>query len=53
MEGPIRVHALLERLEINRESVLVIRGDTLVTGDEQLHEDDEVEIRPVVSGGAA
>ena len=52
MEGPIRVHALLERLEINRESVLVIRGDTLVTGDEQLHEDDEVEIRPVVSGGA-
>jgi sulfur carrier protein len=53
MEGPIRVHALLERLEINRESVLVIRGDTLVTGDEQLLEDDEVEIRPVVSGGAA
>jgi sulfur carrier protein len=53
MHGPIRVHALLERLEINRESVLVIRGDTLVTGDEQLHDDDEVEIRPVVSGGAS
>jgi len=53
MDGPIRVHALLERLEINRESVLVIRGDTLVTGDVQFHDDDEVEIRPVVSGGAA
>ena len=53
MAGPIRVHALLDRLEINRESVLVIRGDTLVTGDAQLHDDDEVEIRPVVSGGAA
>ena len=53
MDGPIRVHALLERLEINRESVLVIRGDTLVTGDVQLGDDDEVEIRPVVSGGAA
>jgi sulfur carrier protein len=53
MEGPMRVHALLERLEINRESVLVIRGDTLVTGDVQLANDDEVEIRPVVSGGAA
>jgi len=53
MEGPMRVHALLERLEINRESVLVIRGDTLVTGDAQLANDDEVEIRPVVSGGAA
>jgi sulfur carrier protein len=53
MHGPMRVHALLERLEINRESVLVIRGDTLVTGDAQLGDDDEVEIRPVVSGGAA
>ncbi|MBV8305608.1 MAG: MoaD/ThiS family protein [Acidimicrobiia bacterium] len=53
MQGPMRVHALLERLEINRESVLVIRGDTLVTGDVQLGDDDEVEIRPVVSGGAA
>ena len=52
MDGPIRVHALLERLEINRESVLVIKGDTLVTGDAQLQDDDEVEIRPVVSGGA-
>jgi sulfur carrier protein len=53
MDGPMRVHALLERLEINRESVLVIRGDTLVTGDVQLGDDDEVEIRPVVSGGGA
>jgi sulfur carrier protein len=49
----MRVHALLERLEINRESVLVIRGDTLVTGDVQLSDDDQVEIRPVVSGGCA
>ena len=53
MAGPLRVHALLERLEINRESVLVIRGDTLVTGDAKLEDHDEVEIRPVVSGGCA
>jgi sulfur carrier protein len=53
MNGPMRVHALLERLEINRESVLVIRGDTLVTCDVQLGDDDQVEIRPVVSGGSA
>ena len=52
MAGPLRVHALLERLEINRESVLVIRGDTLVTGDAKLEDHDEVEIRPVVSGGS-
>ena len=51
--GPVRVHALLERLELNRESVLVIRGDTLVPGDVLLEDSDVVEIRPVISGGAA
>jgi sulfur carrier protein len=50
--GPVRVHALLERLELNRESVLVIRGDTLVPGDVLLEDTDVVEIRPVISGGA-
>lgn len=50
--GPVRVHALLEQLELNRESVLVIRGDTLVTGDTVLHDHDTVEVRPVMSGGA-
>ncbi len=53
INGPIRVHALLERLELNRESVLVIRQDTLVTGDALLADDDAVEVRPVISGGAA
>jgi sulfur carrier protein len=51
--GPIRVDALLERLEVNRESVLVIRADTLVTADTMLADDDDVELRPVISGGAA
>lgn len=51
--GPTRVDALLRDLGINRESVLVIRGDTLVTGDARLDDADEVEIRPVISGGAA
>lgn len=50
--GPVRVHALLARLELNRESVLVIRGDTLVPGDVLLEDTDVVEIRPVISGGA-
>jgi len=53
VEGPVRVDALLQRLELNRESVLVIRGDTLVPGDAVLHDDDVVEIRPVISGGAS
>ena len=50
--GPVRVHALLDRLELNRESVLVIRGDTLVPGDALLQDADDIEIRPVISGGA-
>ncbi len=47
----MRVHSLLERLAVNRESVLVIRGDTLVTGDALLDDSDTVEVRPVTSGG--
>jgi sulfur carrier protein len=51
VQGPVRVHALLDRLQLNRESVLVIAGDTLVTGDALLDDGAEVEIRPVISGG--
>jgi sulfur carrier protein len=53
VDGPVRVSALLARLELNRESVLVIKGDTLVPGDDLLLDDDAIEIRPVISGGAA
>ena len=49
--GPVRVSALLAKLDINRETVLVIRNDTLVPGDAVLADSDEVEIRPVISGG--
>jgi sulfur carrier protein len=49
--GPITVHALLQRLEMSPESVLVIVGDELVTHDIKLGDDAAVEIRPVISGG--
>ncbi|HEY9556832.1 MAG TPA: MoaD/ThiS family protein [Acidimicrobiales bacterium] len=51
--GPMRVHALLARLEVHRDTVLVISGDTIVPGDALLDDDASVEIRPVISGGAA
>lgn len=52
VDGPVTIVALLQNLDLNRESVLVIRGGTLVPGDARLEDDDEVEIRPVISGGA-
>ena len=51
--GPISVVALLNRLDLNRESVLVINGDELVPGDAMLDDGEIIEIRPVISGGAA
>ena len=53
VDGPGSIVALLRRLDLNRESVLVIRGGTLVPGDAMLEADDEVEIRPVISGGSS
>ena len=50
--GPHDVLGLLRTLDIVPESVLVIRDATLLTRDEKLNDDDEVEIRPVLSGGA-
>ena len=52
VDAPPNVEILLARLDVVPESVLVIRNDTLVTRDARLSEDDVVEIRPVVSGGA-
>jgi sulfur carrier protein len=50
--GPLTVDALLVRLELNPESVLVIAGDELVPRDARLDDGAVVEIRPVMSGGS-
>jgi sulfur carrier protein len=50
--GPLQVSVLLSRLQLNRESVLVIRNGTIVPGDTTIDDQDDVEIRPVISGGA-
>ena len=50
-DGPVSVVSLLGRLDVNRESVLVISNGTLVPGDALLQDTDVVEIRPVISGG--
>jgi sulfur carrier protein len=52
LAGPMTVAKLLGKLDLHRESVLVVRGDTLVPGDALLDDADTIEIRPVISGGA-
>lgn len=51
MAGPLAVSSLLRRLEVNRESVLVIVDGTLVAGDATVPDTATVEVRPVISGG--
>lgn len=52
VSGSRTVSALLNELDIVPESVLVIRASTLLTRDERVGEEDEIEVRPVLSGGA-
>ena len=52
IDGKRSVNALLTQLDLPRESHLVICNGTLVPGDADLTDDDVVEIRPVISGGA-
>ena len=51
--GRRRVREVLVELGVNPESVLVIRGAQLLTHDTQVSDEDTIELRPVVSGGAA
>lgn len=52
VQGPKRVHDLLSELSIEPDTVLVIRERELVTRRQRLDDADEVEIRPVISGGS-
>lgn len=52
VSGRKNVRALLSELGLSREGHLVIRNGVLVPADGELTEDDTVEIRPVISGGA-
>lgn len=52
LAGPLLVDDLLDQLDIAPHTVLVIVDGALVTGGQQLDDGIDVEIRPVISGGA-
>jgi len=52
LAGRRRVADVLDELRIDPDTVLVIRDRALVTREAWLGEDDQVEVRPVISGGA-
>ncbi len=46
------IREVLDELGVNPDTVLVIRGGELVTRHDRVADDDELELRPVISGGA-
>jgi sulfur carrier protein len=52
LSGRRRVGDVVQSLGLIAGTVLVIRGDELLTDDEFLEADDQVEVRAVISGGA-
>ena len=51
--GGRRVKDVLKDLNVIPESVIVIRGDTLITADQLVDDADTIELRPVMSGGSS
>jgi len=43
---------ILDELGVNPDTVLVIRAGELITREARVDDMDEIEVRPVISGGA-
>jgi sulfur carrier protein ThiS len=51
--GARAVRAVLDDLGVSPDTVLVIRDGELITRETIVEEDDQIEIRPVISGGVS
>jgi sulfur carrier protein len=52
LPGRRRVREILKELQINPETVIVVRGETLLTSDDVVAEEERIEVIPAISGGA-
>jgi len=51
LQGRRRVSDILKALDLVPGTVMVIRGDELVTDQDMIEADEQIEIRNVISGG--
>jgi sulfur carrier protein len=51
IDAPKQVKIILRDLDIDPETVLVIRGEDLLTREDVVRAGDVIEVRPVISGG--
>ena len=51
LPGGRAIREVLDELGVNADTVLLIRDGELVTRHDHVGDDDEVEVRPVISGG--
>ncbi|MBI2361077.1 MAG: MoaD/ThiS family protein [Deltaproteobacteria bacterium] len=51
MDGSRQVRDVLRELDLNPESVLVIRNGIMLTRDERVEAEDTIEILSAISGG--
>jgi tRNA-5-methyluridine54 2-sulfurtransferase len=52
LDGPLTVSEVLDHLDVLPHTVLVLHAGQLVTAGHELPDDADVEVRPVISGGA-
>ena len=52
IEGNAQVREVLRRLDVIPETVLVIRDGELLMKTDVVGDEDTIELRPVISGGA-
>ncbi|MFN3698996.1 MAG: MoaD/ThiS family protein [Dictyoglomus sp.] len=51
IEGNYKVSEILKILNLNPETVIVVRGEEILTPDKIVRNEEEIEVIPVISGG--